>query len=184
MFTDLYLYLSDFFGSWAGCIWSLLLIVDVLGMVLYRQQSDALNEWLSGYISESRRVIALRVLLVALLFWAGFSVWREQHHVLVTNAQRKAVQDQLAHFMNESADMQRVCQDRNSAVPDVPRWKIKVEQYLVTLGPSYKARFEAGESSIHLGLDPAHEACWEDLHQRDENIKEFFADFRAVSTTE
>jgi hypothetical protein len=185
MATDLYLYLSDFLSSWAGLLWSALLVVDVLGLILSKDQSKTLNDSLNRFVSEGWRLRISRALLVVLLFWAGFSVWREQHHLLMTNAQRQIVTNMLSEFLRESADMQRACQDNNAPIPNVGLWKGRVVAYLNTLDPSYSARFEGGLTDMLLpGPDGPHEACWTDLHTRERNLKDFFADFRPITVTE
>ena len=51
----------------------------------------------------------------------------------LTNAQRAAVRNKLTAFLEESANMQRLCEDNKASVPDVAKWKIGVEKYLETL---------------------------------------------------
>ncbi len=97
----------------------------------------------------------------------------------LTNAQRAVVRQKLTQFLEESAAMQRACEDNHANVPDVPKWKIGVEKYLETLDHSYVVRFANGATTIGpSGVDEAHRACWSDLHQRDENLDKFFTDFR------
>jgi hypothetical protein len=97
----------------------------------------------------------------------------------LTNFQRAAIRNQLTKFLEESAKMQAACLDNNAKVPDVAKWKIGVEKYLDTLDHSYVVRFQEGSTPLEpFNVDAAHRACWTDLHQRDENLDKFFADFR------
>jgi hypothetical protein len=97
----------------------------------------------------------------------------------LTNTQRAAVRNKLTAFLEESANMQRLCEDNKASVPDVAKWKIGVEKYLETLDHSYVVRFQEGMTDVGpAGVDAAHRACWSDLHVRDENLDKFFGDFR------
>jgi hypothetical protein len=125
------------------------------------------------------------LLLVGVSYFAVQMKWREQARIKAEVAEREAIRDKLAKFMSEAATMQGVCEDNTKPIPNVGLWKSKVEAYLRILGPSYVPRFEQGYTDMYLpGLEGQHEACWADLHTRDRNLNEFFADFRPIPTTE